>query len=550
MTSRSTIRPSLTLGTLSARVSCLGGVLMTLSACLFASMAGYGRQERPEETCAVEDRQPRLSVEYAGVVVPPNIAPLNFAVEEPAVAYFVRVQAARGRAIELRSRSREIRIPPRPWRRLLENNRGGPLHLDVFVKPGSAAPGRSGPPSWRRFARVTATIAREDIDRFLVYRRIWPGHSFWRQMGIYQRDLHSWDEQAILDNDSFQQGCINCHTFRNNRADAMLLGIRSPVYGGSAILVQGLRVEKIGTKFGYTAWHPGGTVAAFSINRVRQLFHAATNEVRDVLDFDSLIAYYRTDEKVVKTAPLLARKDWLETYPAWSPDGRYLYFCCAPVTWADRQAIPREFDRIRYSLVRIAYDVSTDRWGELETVLSAEQTGKSVLLPRISPDGRWLLFTMCDYGCFPVYRPSSDLYLMDLAAAQQTGRYEYRRLSINSDASESWHSWSSNGRWIAFSSKRLSHLFTRTYLAYVDEQGTVHKPFLLPQRDPRFYDSCLWTFSVPELVTERVPVRPEALGKAVRSRRQIAVEMPVTMATPGAPGGSVPDESWHQFGAR
>ncbi len=550
MTDRSTARPRLSLGALLARVSHLGGVLLTLGACLLVSLHGCGPEERPAESCAVVDRQPRISPDYAGVVLPPNIAPLNFAVEEPGVGYFVRVQAAQGKPIELWSRKPEIHMPARPWRRLLEDNRGGPLHLDVFVESGPVAPGGSASGAWRRFARVTSTIAREDIDRFLVYRRIWPGHTFWRQMGIYQRDLQSCDERVILDNSSFKEGCLNCHTFCNHRADRMLLDVRSASYGSSAILVQGKEASKIGTKFGYMAWHPGGNVAAFSINRVRQLFHSAANEVRDVLDFDSLIAYYCVAEKAVKTAPPLARKDWLETYPAWSPDGRYLYFCCAPITWADRQGTPREFDRIRYSLVRVAYDVNTDRWGELETILSAEQTGKSILLPRISPDGRWLLFTMCDYGCFPVYRPSSDLYLMDLAAGQQTGRYEYRRLSINSDASESWHSWSSNGRWIVFSSKRLSHLFTRTYLAYVDDQGTVYKPLLLPQRDPRFYDSCLWTFSVPELVTERVPISPETIGKAVRSGRQIPVEMPVTMATPNAEPSSVPDESWHQSGAR
>jgi Tol biopolymer transport system component len=547
MTNVPTTRPHLSRGTLLTRVSCLGGVLMMLGACLLVSLHGCGPEDRPEESCAVVDREPGMSPDYAGVVLPPNIAPLNFAIAEPGSGYFVRVQAAQGKPIELYSRNAEVRFPPGPWHRLLENNRGSPLHLDIFVK---SAPAGSGAGSWRRFARVTSTIAREDIDRFLVYRRIWPGHSFWRQMGIYQRDLCSYDERTILDNDSFEQGCINCHTFRNNRADSMLLGIRSPTYGSSAVLVQGQQVHKIGTKFGYAAWHPSGAVAAFAVSRVGQLFHSATNEVRDVVDFDSLIACYRVEEKAVRTAAPLARKDWLETYPTWSPDGRYLYFCCAPITWADRQTIPREFDRIRYSLVRVAYDVNTDRWGELETILSAEQTGKSILLPRISPDGRWLLFTMCDYGCFPVYRPSSDLYLMDLAAGQQTGRYEYRRLSINSDASESWHSWSSNGRWIVFSSKRLSHLFTRTYLAYVDDQGTVYKPLLLPQQDPRFYDSCLWTFSVPELVTERVPVGPEALGKAVRSRRQIAVEMPVTMATPNAGASSVPDESWHQSGVR
>jgi hypothetical protein len=528
-----------------AKILCLSGALLAVGMLL----CGFDRQETPGEACAAVDREPKMRPDWSGVVLPPNIAPLNFVIAEPGDGYFVRIHAAKDKPIELFSRTGEIRISHRSWRRLLDHNRGGTLSLDVFVKSGSSSP-ETGPGQWQRFTRVTSAIAKEDIDRFIVYRRIWPGHSLWRLMGVYQRDLQSYDESVILDNDSCKQGCVNCHTFCNNRADKMLLGIRSPTFGSSAILVQDKDIDRIGTKFGYTCWHPSGTVAAFSINRVRQLFHSAANEVRDVVDFDSLIAYYRVEEKVVRTAPPLARKDWLETYPTWSPDGRYLYFCCAPITWEDRNTVPERFDRIRYSLVRVTYDVKSDQWGQLEIVLSADQTGKSILLPRISPDGRWLLFTMCDYGCFPVYRPSSDLYLMDLEAARQSGQYNYQRLDINSDASESWHSWSSNGRWIAFSSKRLSHLFTRTYLAYVDSDGTVHKPFLLPQKDPRFYDSCLWTFSVPELVTERVPVRAEAIGKVVRGVQQISVELPVTMATPGKGASPVQDESWHQSSSR
>lgn len=526
------------------------GALIAIGAGLLVFVGGFGAQDTPDERCTVVDRAPKLRPDYGGVVLPPNIAPLNFAIQEPGTRYFVRVHAPHGEPIELSGKSPEIRIPPRPWHRMLRNNRGGTLHLDVFVRPGPTAQAKSEPGPWQRFARVTSTIAQEDIDPFIVYRRIWPGHSLWRKMGVYQRDLRSYDERVILDNDALRQGCINCHTFCNHRTDQMLLGIRSATYGSSAILVQDEQVHKIGTKFGYTSWHPGGTVAAFSVNRVRQLLHSAANEIRDVADCDSLIAYYRVDEEAVRTAPALSQKDWLETYPTWSPDGRYLYFCRAPMTWEDRHTIPKDFDQIKYSLVRVVYDVTNDQWGQIETVLSAEQTGQSVLLPKISPDGRWLLFSMCDYGCFPVYRASSDLYLMDLDAARQTGRYSYRRLGINSDASESWHSWSSNGRWIAFSSKRLSHVFTRTYLAYVDDRGTVHKPLLLPQRDPRFYDSCLWTFSVPELVAERVPVRKEAIGTVVRADRQIPVEMPITMATPRQGAGPMPDEAWHQSGSR
>ncbi len=318
----------------------------------------------------------------------------------------------------------------------------------------------------------------------------------------------------------------------------MSIAIRSGPYGSPALLIEGEHVTKIATKFGYTSWHPSGKVAAFSVNQVHLAFHSATSEIRDVFDSDSLITYYRVDAKTVGTAPPLARKDRLETYPTWSPDGRYLYFCSAPRIFEDRNEAAKHLDQIKYDLVRVSYDVENDTWGQIETVLSAQETGQSFVLPRISPDGRWLLFVTCDYGCFPVYRQSSDLCLMDLQAFQQTGRPEYRRLEANSDASESWHSFSSNGRWIAFSSKRLSHIFTRTYLAYLDEQGTVHKPILLPQKDPRFYDSCLWTFSVPELVIEPVHVRKEKLARAIRSDEKISVEMPVTMATPQA--GKVP----------
>ena len=113
----------------------------------------------------------------------------------------------------------------------------------------------------------------------------------------------------------------------------------------------------------------------------------------------------------------------------------------------------------------------------------AQETGRSILLPRISPDGRWLLLSMCDYGCFPAYRKSSDLYLMDLQAPADRPLHA-RRLEINSDQSESWHSWSSNSRWIAFSSKRDNGLFTRMYLSYVDPNGVAHKPLVLPQKDP------------------------------------------------------------------
>jgi len=488
------------------------------------------------------DNPAEIRPEYYDTVIPPNIAPLNFVIQQEGSQYFVRIYSETGKPIEIFSRTGKIMIPKGAWRNLLDLNRGRQLSMDIFVKSrGSATASEAGKKQWSRFKTITNLIANEDIDAFLVYRKIRPGHRTWRDMGIYQRNLNNFDESLILDNGYFKHGCLNCHTFCQNKPDKMLIGIRSTEYGSSTLIIEDGKVRKIGTKFGYSSWHPDGHLASFSVMDVKLILHSAASEVRDVIDFDSLVAYYLTDSETVKTTSDLANSDHLETYPTWSPDGRYLYFCSAPISWKDRTVVPKEYNQIKYSLVRADYDIERGGWGPLETVLSAEDTGLSILLPRVSPDGRWLLFCMCDYGCFPVYRASSDLYMIDLKDAEQSGRFKYNKLDINSDKSESWHSFSSNSRWIVFSSKRDYGIFTRIYLAYLNEDGTVCKPVIIPQKDPTYYDSCLWTNSVPELVTEPVRITREKLGRVVRDLKKISVEMPVTMATPKA--GALPADS-------
>lgn len=505
----------------------------------------FGCDNAPDEKCTTVGRPPGIRPDYRDTVIPPNIAPLDFTVQEPGSRYFVRIYSDQGNPIEISSRTPRILIPQDSWRSLLAVNRGRQLSIDVFVKQAASAssPDAQSVP-WQHFSTITAKIANEDIDAFLVYRKIRPGHHLWRDMGIYQRNLQQFDESLVLDNGYFKQGCLNCHTFCGNRTDKMLIGIRSVDYGNSALLIEDGHVSKIGTKFGYTSWHPSGKVAAFSVNDVRLFLHSSALEVRDVMDFDSFLAYYLVDSKVAKTSPDIARKDRLETYPTWSPDGQYLYFCSAERPSSDPAAIFQNYSQIKYDLVRISYDLTHDRWGQLETVLSGAATGLSILLPRVSPDGRWLLFCMCDYGCFPVYQRSSDLYMIDLAEAQQTGQYRYRRLQINSDQSESWHSWSKNSRWIAFSSKRQSGVFTRIYISYVDADGWVYKPIVLPQKDPAYYNWCLWTYSLPEFVAEPVRAAKEELGRVVRSSGHVSVEMPITAATPKIQPPGPKDQLW------
>jgi len=505
---------------------------------LLAGVSRYLQQKRLpviDEYTSL-NRTPIIHPDFTDTIIPPNIAPLNFVIKEKGGPFYVKITSANGNSIDVLSKTGRTAIPAAPWRQLLSANRGQKLHFDIYARDKNN--------QWIRFKTITNEIASENIDDYLVYRKIYPVHNGWRRMGIYQRNLKNFDESLVLDNRFHEGVCLNCHTFYKNRTDKMLINIRSEKYGSSALLIEDKEVNKLGTKFTYISWHPSGRLAAYSVNKVHQFFHTARDEVRGVIDMDSLLAYYRVDSKTVKVPPELSKKERLETYPTWSPDGKYLYFCSAPMLWEDRNKVPPEnYNKVKYDLLRISYDIEKDQWGEVETVLSAQDTGLSILEPRISPDGRWLLFCMCDYGSFPVYHQSSDLYLIDLKAAQQTGQYKYRRLDINSDQSESWHSFSTNSRWIAFSSKRHYGIFTRTYLSYVDKTGKVYKPIILPQKDPTFYDCCLLTYSAPELVVEPIRVTKDKLGRIIRASRKISVDMPITMATPRV---GAPSEPWQE----
>lgn len=481
-------------------------------------------------------KKPDIRPDYSDTVIPFNIAPLNFLIEEKGTCYYLKVYSKHGKSIEIFCETPKINIPENHWHKLLHNNKSEQLYFEIFVKNKNN--------QWDKFSAISNKIAPESIDKFLVYRKIDPLYNTWKSMGIYQRNLHNFDEIPVLTNRFDEDACINCHTFCANHPDIMSIATRSAKHGSNTLLVQNGKIEKIAAKFSYTSWHPTGKLALFSINDVKQFFHSTRSEVRDVIDMDSLLAYYLVDSKIVKTVSVFSKKDRLETYPAWSPDGGYLYFCSADRLSSKQDKFPPSwYDKVKYDLVRISYDIENDQWGNLETILTAQDTGLSILEPRISPDGRWLLFCMCDYGAFPVYQKSSDLYLMDLKTAQKTGQYEYHRLNINSDQSESWHSFSSNSRWIAFSSKRDYDVFTRIYISYIDENGKVYKPIILPQKDPTFYDSHLKTFSVPELIVGPVRNTNEKLSKAIRNAEKINVDLPITMATPRA---GMPPDPWQE----
>jgi hypothetical protein len=84
----------------------------------------------------------------------------------------------------------------------------------------------------------------------------------------------------------------------------------------------------------------------------------------------------------------------------------------------------------------------------------------------------------------------------------------YKKLEINSDHSDSYHAWSSNSKWIIFTSKRTEGIFGKFFISYIDEGGNAHKPLLLPQQNPRFYENFTKSFQRAEFTT--APIKDPA----------------------------------------
>jgi hypothetical protein len=448
---------------------------------------------RPGDQATPVARAPAIFPDCHATTIPPGIAPLNFSIREPGERFFVAITGSGNRCIEIASTSPRIIIPFGKWKRLLAQSRGGSVDLDIFCCENKR---------WQRFATLRDTVADEPMDRYITYRKI-DNCLHWNWMGIYQRDVRNFDERTVLHN-RLSSACFNCHQFRDNTADAMVLQVRSAVHGTPMLVGQtdrgtrGLSAVSTRTAFsngkaGFTSWHPRQDIIAFSLNNYRMLMHTSAMETRDVFDSASDVAVYDAKRQEVFSAADLSRPDRIETTPEWSRDGRFLYFCSAPQLAAER------YRDIRCDLMRIAFDPATRAWGKLDTVLTAAQAGGSIVQPRFSPDGRYCLVSVTDYGDFPIDITGSDLGIIDV----RTGGF--RKLAINSPQAEGWHCWSSNGRWISFSAKAGNGKFSRIAFCYFDSSGVAHKPFLLPQKDPRFDESCGLLFNKPEFTTTAIP---------------------------------------------
>ena len=353
--------------------------------CLAILIAGAGcSRPRPDpKDCNTVDRPAATEPNYAQATLPPNIAPINFVIREKGTAYYVHIRSQAGNPIDVFSRSGTVDIPISAWRELLKANANQVLYTDVYVRDDR---GR-----WTRFAPMENRIAPDPIDPYVAYRIIPPLFMYYGEMGLYQRDLTSFSERPILLNRSLTDSCINCHSFQDRNPNRMFFHVRAGGVGTSLILAYDGRVEKVDTKTAfngptsYRSWHPNGHTVGFAFNTVRQVFHA-TGSNFDVLDTASDLLVYDVVAKTVTTSPRISDPNRMETYPEWSPDGKYIYFCSGPsMESVSNHDLPYRY--MKYDLMRISYDVDKDVWGEAEPVIKAARWTRASPIPRSPPTG-------------------------------------------------------------------------------------------------------------------------------------------------------------------
>jgi Flp pilus assembly protein TadD len=180
-----------------------------------------------------------------------------------------------------------------------------------------------------------------------------------------------------------------------------------------------------------------------------------------------ILAWYDKKDGTMRSLPGADDPQFVQTSAFWSPDGKYLVFSRATARDPYPAGAPKpeyandpKEPQIQYDLYKISFNAG--RGGKAVPVAGASNNGMSNNFPKVSPDGKWIVFVQNKNGL--LMRPDSQLYIVPFAGGKA------RRMNCNTSLMNSWHSFSPNGHWLAFSSKARSP-YTQLMLTHIDAHG-------------------------------------------------------------------------------
>lgn len=425
------------------------------------------------------------------LVLPPNIAPLNFKISGDSLQrgpYLVKLYAASPSgslldSLQLKTR-RFVHFGITSWKRLLQKAAEceGCLLTDIYAYEKDTP---------IRYRRKIWHVVSDSIDPFLTYRLGAHDENPCLQLQVYERSLENFSKRLLMDNRFTENNCMNCHTNSDNNANKMLVHLRGP-HAGTLLFKDGQFIKIAlpdgypDLRLAYPSWNRSGRYIAFASTRIMAFPHANRYRTQDLIaDTLGKILIYDVEKNRLFSSPELMDERYEFSFPAWSADGKTLYFC--------RTEKLSELRDFQYNLLSIPFDEATGIFGKAKTVYDFKSKEKSVSMPQVCPNGRYILATTLLLGSFPSQN-QGNLCLIDL----WTGKMQETDI-LNSADGEKYHSWSSNGRWVVFGSKRINGGTAAIYIAYFDRRGRFSKPFVLPQEEDNFYLKNTRSFLFPTL---------------------------------------------------
>ncbi|MCM1530646.1 MAG: hypothetical protein NC048_02140 [Bacteroides sp.] len=521
-----------------------------------------GKRERKKQVHVSEHQLASIPAYSDSIVLPVNIAPLGFTHADPnwqiaevCFSGFVFGDSMSDLIFDNVHMVDSIRFAPWPttfsnehieqWHELLRKSRDGFIKVSVTAHP------KQKPDSLVSFSPWVWFVSGDSIDPYIIYRTSIFEDASYNHIVIEQKNLENFETKPLLDNFMMNRNCMNCHACEGNNINNFLVHLRGTLTG--TLLAKDGKLTKLkipdaypGLRLVYPSWHTGGDFIAFSTNQVYSK-HFSTPRRKGLVTVDTMGDIVILDTKTLElfSCEDLISDEYDDVFPCFSVDGRSLFFCRTPVRGSSAESLALERTRkqvtttsndslffrdmkllpsylrrpndqieqnnaLRADLMQIDFNPETREFSNLRTVARFSNMNLSATMPFASPDGKYIIVSALPTTTFSV-QVMGDLYKICLNDSTASGLipadvecgYRIEPINaLNTDGSETFHTFSHNGRWMVFASNRETFGVPEIYISHVLD-GTFSKPFILPQQSTNFYERNLRAFLFPFLSTER-----------------------------------------------